>query len=484
MAATFPWHALVCVLIGSLSSFSLGLDVGMISSTLIQPTFLDYFDDPSPSATGGIVATFAAGGCVGSLGTAWLADPLGRVWSMRIGAVIAVIGCALQAGAVHLAMLILGRLINGFGAGILIATFPVYASEIAPPRLRGALGGFQMTMISTAIFIATATGYAFGTYYTSNAQWRGPLAVQALPLVLFIPLSFGLPESPRWLIAHGKNGKAKSLLSQLHKGAGQDFVQGEYQEICDQLTAEKELYSPSWLEIIRKPAWRRRILLIAGLQMASQLTGVNCVQYYASTIYKQLGFSTHESLLLNLLYGASGFVFGVFWISIIDKFKRIKVLIVAEIFMSAALLVQSVLSAVYANRAETGQNALRAQVAMFFVFNLFFVAIGVLSWLIPPEMCPMIIRAKANSISVSINYGIGLMVAEVSPIGLAHVQFKFFYLFVASNIVFAILFYLFYPETSGLTLEQIDELFGDNVIDHVLHLPENKVQIEFVENKI
>jgi hypothetical protein len=168
----------------------------------------------------------------------------------------------------------------------------------------------------------------------------------------------------------------------------------------------------------------------------------------------------------------------------LDKMPRVRLLIVSSLFMAAAVLVQSVLSAVYnkqQNAPDSNVNALRAQVAMFFVFNLFFVAVGygpsslhfpykaltdyysMLSWLIPPEMSPMIIRyilvlsnpvnlliisyrAKVNSVSVSVNNIAGLVVAQVSPIALSHIGFKYFYIFVACDIVAAVTYFFFYPE--------------------------------------
>lgn len=443
----FSVISFLCVLAASLASLGLGLDVGMISSTLVQPTFISYFNNPSPSAIGGIVAAFSAGGAIGAYGCAYVADPFGRIWGLRTGAVVAVVGIALQAGAVHLAMLIIGRLIAGFGAAQLLAVFPVYASEIAPPQIRGMLGGLQMAMIEAAIFIATGAGYGFGIGYKTDAQWRGPLAVQSIPLVILIPLTFVLPETPRWQISKGKNDQAIATLRRLHKGTNSEaFIQGEYQEIVDQITAEKEQLKPTWTQILKKASWRRRVFLSIGLQIWSQLTGINCVQYYAASIYKQLGFDQKDALMLNLIYGGLGFAFGIFWISTIDRFRRITILVLAEAMMCAALLVQAVLSGVYENKTNVGTNALNAQVAMFFVFNLFFVAVGMLSWLMPPEMCPMAIRAKVNSVSVSVNNIAGLVVAEVSPIALAHIGFKFFFVFVACDILAGFCYYFFYPE--------------------------------------
>ncbi|PKS08643.1 hypothetical protein jhhlp_005032 [Lomentospora prolificans] len=474
----FSFAALINVLGASLAALGLGLDVGMISGTLVQPTFLSYFNNPTPSETGAVVAAFSAGGAIGAYGCAIVADRYGRVIGLLTGAIVAVIGAALQAGAVHIGMLIVGRLVNGIGAAQLLAVFPVYASEVAPPSIRGALGGLQMLMINCGIFIATAAGYGFGVHYADTRQWRGPLAIQAIPVALLIIVTFFLPESPRWLVSKGKDEKARAVLQKLHQGSATDaFIEGEFTEIKDQLQAEKEAFKPTWMEIARKPSWRKRVLLVCGLQIFGQLTGVNCVQYYAASIYQKLGFSIFDALTLNLIYGAMGLVFAIFWVINMDRIPRIRILILAEVMMAAALLVQSVLSAVYQGKEDPSKNALNAQVAMFFVFNLFFVAVGMLSWLIPPEMCPMIIRAKTNSISVSVNNIAGLVVAEVSPIALDAIGFKFFYVFVACDLVAALVYYFFYPETSKLTLEEIDVLFGDQIVEHVLQVDNNKASI-------
>lgn len=238
--------SILCVLAASLASLALGLDVGMISSTLVQPTFLSYFNHPSPSAIGGIVAAFSAGAIFGAFGCAYIVDPFGRLWGLRSGAFVAVVDMALQAGAVNVGMLIAGRLICGFGAGQLTAVFPVYASEVAPPSIRGALGGLQMLMIEVAIFVATGAGYGFGINFNTDAQWRGPLAVQAIPLVILIPVTFFLPGTPRWLISKGRKDQAMKVLQRLHqKESGEAFVQGEYQEISEQIAAEKEQLKPT-----------------------------------------------------------------------------------------------------------------------------------------------------------------------------------------------------------------------------------------------
>jgi hypothetical protein len=80
-----------------------------------------------------------------------------------------------------------------------------------------------------------------------------------------------------------------------------------------------------------------------------------------------------------LLYGAFGLLSALVWVVSLDRFSRVKLLIVTTLFMTAALLVQSVLWAVYTKESDPNPNALRAQVAMFFVFQLGFVAVGYVS---------------------------------------------------------------------------------------------------------
>jgi hypothetical protein len=225
-------------------------------------------------------------------------------------------------------MLIVGRLINGFGAGQLTAVFPVYASEVAPPKIRGMLGGLQM--VSTRRLVGKTSPQPNSTsppandrsshlrcdrlwvrirsqlYYRhsmvraesglaalglasgkaddddSSPPRRGPLAVQAAPLILLIPVSFFLPETPRFLVSKQRHEAALNVLRRLHRSSGgETFVQTEFNEIVEQLEAEKRAFTPSWRQVFTKASWRKRIILAGALQVFAQLTGINCIQYYA-----------------------------------------------------------------------------------------------------------------------------------------------------------------------------------------------------------
>lgn len=137
-------------------------------------------------------------------------------------------------------------------------------------------------MIDAAIFCATGAGYGFSINFTNNWQWRGPLAVQTIPLVILIPLTFVLPEIPRFLVSKGKTDKALRVLRRLHTSdGGEAFVQSEMSEIQTQLEAEKAAFTPSWRQVFTKSSWQKRVILAVVMQCFAQLTGINCVQYYA-----------------------------------------------------------------------------------------------------------------------------------------------------------------------------------------------------------
>jgi MFS family permease len=156
----------------------------------------------------------------------------------------------------------------------------------------------------------------------------------------------------------------------------------------------------------------------------------------------------------------------------LDRVGRVKPMIIGALGCGICLLINAVLSQIYQGGQTENQNALRAQVAMNFCIQMFFVPLGVISWVYPSEIFPTEIRAKGNATATFINWTTGLLFAQVSPIALGNIGFKYFYVFFAFDMIAAVCFATLYPETKGRTLEQMDELFGDQTIAHALKDPE------------
>jgi hypothetical protein len=167
--------------------------------------------------------------------------------------------------------------------------------------------------------------------------------------------------------------------------------------------------------------------------------------------------------------GALSVAYCTIGLYILDKVGRIKPLLVSAAGLAAALLVNAV-QAQYLNTTNTIQ--LRSMVAMNFVFSLFYTPLGIISWVYPAEIFPVEVRALGNAITTFTNWTVNLVFAQFSPNALDSVGFKYFYLFFALNIIAFVCYFFFYPETRGRTLEQMDEVFGDQVVPHAMRDPE------------
>jgi hypothetical protein len=272
-----------------------------------------------------------------------------------------------------------------------------------------------------------------------------------------------------------RQDEARAVLERLHSnGTNQKFLELEYIEIRDAIFAEKNLAVKSWKSIITKPSSRRRLLLGCGIQAFGQLSGINVINYYGPTIYKLLSIDTGTALKITGISGSLSIVYCVIGLWLLDRVGRMKPMIITSFGMALALLINSVLSQYFVTSAHpnSNENALRAMVAMNFVFSLFFTMTGIISWVYPAEIFPAEIRAMGNSLSTLTNWSLNLLLAQTSPIALANIGFKFFYFFFVFNLIACACYVFLYPETKGRTLEQMDQLFGDQLVPHALQDPE------------
>jgi MFS family permease len=173
--------------------------------------------------------------------------------------------------------------------------------------------------------------------------------------------------------------------------------------------------------------------------------------------------------------GAFSIVYCTIGLYMLDRVGRVKPLIVSAIGMAAALLVNAV-QAQYLN--PNNINQLRSMVAMNFVFSLFYTPLGIISWVYPAEIFPVEVRALGNAITTFTNWVVNLVFAQFSPSALTRLGFRYFYVFFAFNIVAMLCYWFFYPETKGRTLEQMDVLFGDQLVPHALADPEGAMAIQ------
>jgi len=469
----------------AIGSFLFGYDSGVMTDVIASEHFLNFFDTtPTSSIIGAINSTFNGGAVFGALFGGVIMDKYGRRGTILVGAIIGTVGAILQAAAYHLAMMLIGRIIAGFAVGLLSMSVPVYQSECAHPKIRGLIIGIAQQMIGVGFIVSTWVGY--GSHHAPNSssfQWRFPLAFQAIPSVLLAIGMIWLPESPRHLIATDRLEEGMKTLRKLHyDGSNEEWVQREFSEIKLTIDAEKAHTAQGWLIMFKIPQWRHRLMVGTLVQVFTQFTGINVIGYYQTIMYEALGFTGRTKLLVAGIYNCVGPIANLFFIIfLIDRIGRKKPLF-ASIGISIALICEAVVNSQNTDGSRRGLSI--AGVAFLFLVSIIFsVSFGPISWTYMAEVMPYQIRGKGSAFATGIgNWLVATFWAQVSPYALGELGWKFYFLFVAWNLVVTLpcVWFLF-KETKGLSLEEIDLMFGGRALGALpSDLDEKKEEAEAV----
>ncbi|KUI61603.1 High-affinity glucose transporter [Cytospora mali] len=455
-------------LFAAFGSFLYGYDLGVIASVVASDSFVDKFlSVDSSTRSGTVVALFTAGAFFGAF-AAGFTDPLGRRGTLVLGALLFIVGGILQTAAEVIAMLYVGRILAGFGIGILVEVIPIFQAEISHASIRGILTSLQQTMLGIGSLAASWIGYGCYTrwYLTGNsAQWRIPLGLQILPALGLAICAMLLPESPRWLIDHDQSDKALQTLAQLHSNGDIDdpYVQAEYEIITAQILDEHENAAKSFKELFKDRANARRIITACVCQASTQMTGVSAFQYFSPTIFVQMGISAGRTLLYQGFNSIIGELAQFIFFFLIDRVGRRPLQIWGNLACCAALIIGAALLAEF---PPSTTNNLGAQwafiVASTWVFNFCFCASGTMSWIIPAEIFNTATRARGVSIATMVSFAFNTLIGQITPIAMANVGWRFYLLFIVCDITNALWFYFFLPETKGLNLESMDDLFANS----------------------
>lgn len=300
--------------------------------------------NPSDAETGVVVSLFTGGAFFGALLAGPAGDWFGRRWTILIGALIFILGGCLQTAAQTIRYLWAGRCIAGLGVGFLVMIVPVYQGEIAHPSIRGRVTALQQFMLGIGAFIAGWLSY--GTFHLEGSgQWRIPLGIQIVPAVFLAALILLFPESPRWLIDHGREEEGLKTLAKLHaRGDVQDaWVRAEYAQIQESITYEHEHEAKSYLQLFRNKSSFRRLFLACAIQASVQMTGVSAIQYFSVTIFKQIGIDSDSALKYQAINNILALIAQACCILLIDKWGRRWTLIIGNWVNSLMFLIATIL---------------------------------------------------------------------------------------------------------------------------------------------
>ena len=436
--------------------------------------------------SGSIVGVMSVGCFVGALLAGQAGDRFSRKYSIVLFSVIFVISGALQAGSMDLFTLLLSRLIAGISVGALSMIVPVYQSEISTKEIRGRLLSFQQWAITIGIAVSFWTNYGTEKYLaSSSASWRIPLGLQIVPaFVLAVGILF-FPFSPRWLMANDRENEALHVLLKIRSSSSQRNILTEFNEIKQEITLEREQSVQSYSQLFRFPL-RRRLILGIGIQILQQLTGINSIMYYAPEIFKQAGLSGQNAALLATgINGCVNVLATIPAILFLDKWGRRPVLIVGALLMSFSMFSIGSIMGVHGytlhnTTANTIEVIIPSQTASYIIILFVYIFVsafafswGPTTWLYCAEIFPLSMRAKGTSLTTAAIWATNCLISFLVPVLLESITYGTYLIFGTLCFIMAILSFLFYPETKGRSLEDMDFVFGSSIFV----ISQNKKQI-------
>lgn len=444
-----------------------------MSNTLGEPGFLSYFNLATDSAyasqvIGAFNGVLSAGGALGCVTVAWTSKRYGRKWSMNASAVVAVIGGAIQTGSVNAAMLIFSRFVIGWGMGMMAVLIPIFQAEVSPPGSRGLLVGQHGTWICAGDAIAGWIGV--GTYYSSDKsfQWRFPIAMQCFFPLLLLVCSPWVPESPRWLLLQGRKSSAWEIVAKLHSNTKSDpdgvYAREEFHQMAKQVEMDSELWigGGGVKQLITRPSYRKRMWMGFFTQYAAQSTGAMVIYNYMVTLYEDLGLSGGKVLMLGAAYvtvaSACNFVCSL----VMDHIGRRRLLLLGLCGCMVMLSIECIMFSQFGGTNNHVGNSIGVFVIFCFIF-FYAGGIDATSYVYCSEIFPTHVRSEGMAWSMIGTFLSTILYVGVGPLALAEVKWKYYLLFISLTAIDIAVIWRWFPETKGLSLEEINSKFGDEV---------------------
>ncbi|RJE21953.1 Sugar and other transporter [Aspergillus sclerotialis] len=469
-----------------LSGMSRGLDEGLISTTVAEPSFINEFDLRTSSLgasekadrLSNITSMVHIGSIPGALVAFLLCERIGMLWSMRQLCVVWLTGVIIMitAGG-RLGQIYGGRFVMGLGIGQAGIIAPTYLAEIAPHDIRG----FLVCLFGLSEYIGIMIGYfsAWGASLhisnSSSKQWIIPQSIQIIVAGTLCLLSYPCEESPRYLCKVGKDEKARISLEKLwNLPGGHESISSEMDSIQRQLHIEQEQSSgQSWFSALRELILvadnQKRLLFVLSEQLVSQWSGATSVTTYAPELFALFGLAGQsQKLFTTAILGAVKLVASlVCAILLIDRIGRKRSLVSGILIQQVAMLYIAIYLTVESSSTDTESPSMKRAAIGAIVF-LYFTGVGwamgfnAIQYLINAEVFPLRVRAIGTSLLMCFHYAnrYGLSKAVPSMLLEDALQPKGTFWFFSALTFFGLLWtLLLLPETARRNLEETNELF-------------------------
>ncbi|KAM0325041.1 hypothetical protein ACHAQA_007578 [Verticillium albo-atrum] len=458
----------------------------MMNALQINPSWKSYYNYPAKAKLGAINAMMPAGKIIGFLFVAPFSNAFGRKKALVLAFVITVIGAAIQAASVNLGLLIFSRFFLGFGCGVMSQPSPILLAELAYPPHRG-----KATALYHCFYFVGAIAAAWITFGTLKMtgpwSWRIPTLLQGAAPMGQLIFSYFLPESPRFLIAKGRDDEARALLIKHHAAGDENstLVVHEMAQIRDAVRTENNSEKrPTMKKMLSSPANRRRLLISAMVGVAAQWSGNTVVSYYLTLVLDGVGITnpTHQSLIngglqiFNLLatVGCGAMM--------VDVLGRRRLFLWCAMGMTVSYVIWTILNSRF---DATGSSAYGyAVIPMLFIFYFHYdIGLTPLLYSYPTELFPYEWRSWGVAFTLIVT-NLVLIIGQIcNPIAMAKLGWRYYILFCILNTIFVLEVWFLFPETKGKSLEELDSIFDKLEEVSLVDVERNKLDDDDMEKK-
>ncbi|KAL2849645.1 general substrate transporter [Aspergillus pseudodeflectus] len=464
-----PWYRVphllrlnLLLMVPLLTSYLVGFDGSMLNGVQTVPAWQNDFDHPSGGMLG-LVTTAQTIGSAGALPIGpYLTDRFGRRPPIAIGSLLVILAAGLQGGAQNLGMFIGSRVIIGIGSSFVATAAAPLVAELAYPSHRGIITAIYNTSWYLGSIVAAWTTY--GTFRIPNSwSWRIPSLLQALPSLIQLALIYLVPESPRWLMANNRPEEARRVLCRYHGGSEHpnELVRAELEEIAEALEAERSQQSASYMHFIRTPANRHRLLICFSLGFIIQWCGNGLVSYYLVPVLNNIGITDPEMQnVINGVLQIFNYITAVGAAFFVDRVGRRTLFLVSTAGVTLAFVIWTAVSAVNEQQHLENKGLGIGVVIMIFVFFFFYnIAMNPVPMAYLLEILPFTLRAKGLTIFNFAQYGSSIFNGFANPVALEAIGWKYYIVFTVLAAVWFIFIWFVFPETKGMSLEEVAVVF-------------------------
>ncbi|ORY65659.1 general substrate transporter [Leucosporidium creatinivorum] len=465
--------------VAGLGGLLFGYDTGVVSGALLV-IHADLGGSPlSTTQEGMLVSSALLGALVGSLLAGRSADRFGRKPVILVAAVLFTLGALEQAAAQVYKEVIFGRVLVGIGVGLASSVLPIFLAEVSPAKYRGRIVASLVVLITGGQVLSYIVDAVF---YSVPSGWRWMFGSGAIPSILQLCLSFSIPESPRWLIQHGRIAPARATLKAVYPLSDSAAIQRRIERIEVEVQSEERegflglgegLSLGKAKEGLVARLWndranRRAIILACGLQFFQQATGFNLLMYFSGKVLQAAHFGRPAAFAL--VVAVSNFICTIIALRLIDHLGRRPLLLRTLVGMIVGMLLLS-FSFFFIPPLDDGEEgdptpqgpsawAYLSLLGMTVFCSSYALGLGNVPWVIQSEVFTHELRATGTSLATATNWNANLIVAATFlHLAQALTVGGAFLVFAVITIAAWLFTYRYLPETKGLSLEATRALF-------------------------